>query len=245
MGWRLRRTDPSRSNGCALTWRPTRATARSPTGTTPASAPGTSATTRSCARYGTRFTMTTRTSCSPGTTTTTSASRPRERRARVEPGRGIRSFVVGTGGKDLLALRPPKPGSEVLSNAAHGVLKLTLHGQAARTPRLVRVAVPERRDVREHVHRLRLRRLRRAAATGSGGDACHTGAEARSGRACAPALQRPPEPEALPRRPPRHRDRLQAVGGGHRHPPDRPQAQGALPPRRRASSARLRRGASG
>jgi hypothetical protein len=39
---------------------------------------------------------------------------------------GIRAFVVGTGGADLLSTREPKPNSLVRSSAANGVLKLTL-----------------------------------------------------------------------------------------------------------------------
>jgi hypothetical protein len=59
---------------------------------------------------------------------------PKSGTGAVAPGRGIREWVVGTGGKDLLALRPPRAGSEVRSNSAHGVLKLTLHGPSSAHP---------------------------------------------------------------------------------------------------------------
>lgn len=55
------------------------------------------------------------------------------------PGRGIREWVVGTGGHILHSLPqpevPPKPASEVLDNTRFGVLKLTLHGPADGHPR--------------------------------------------------------------------------------------------------------------
>jgi WD40-like Beta Propeller Repeat/Calcineurin-like phosphoesterase len=44
----------------------------------------------------------------------------------ADPVRGLRQFVVGTGGKDLQASGPPKPNSQ-LRRAAYGVLQLTLH----------------------------------------------------------------------------------------------------------------------
>lgn len=44
-----------------------------------------------------------------------------------EPNRGIRSFVIGTGGKELRRLGPVKANSEVRSSNSFGVLKLTLH----------------------------------------------------------------------------------------------------------------------
>jgi hypothetical protein len=40
--------------------------------------------------------------------------------------RGIREFVVGTGGRDLYGFGTPEPNSEVRNNATFGVLKLTL-----------------------------------------------------------------------------------------------------------------------
>jgi len=46
----------------------------------------------------------------------------------ADPGRGIRQFVVGTGGTGLTS--PPlstAPNSQVKNNTAHGVLKFTLH----------------------------------------------------------------------------------------------------------------------
>ena len=53
-----------------------------------------------------------------------------------EPGRGIRSWVVGTGGKNMLPMKPsPLPATDLRSNTTHGVLKLTLHGPSAVHPR--------------------------------------------------------------------------------------------------------------
>ncbi|HKG90768.1 MAG TPA: metallophosphoesterase [Gemmatimonadaceae bacterium] len=44
----------------------------------------------------------------------------------ADPRRGIREFVVGTGGASLYEFREPIPNSEVRYNASFGVLKLTL-----------------------------------------------------------------------------------------------------------------------
>jgi acid phosphatase type 7 len=53
-----------------------------------------------------------------------------------QPGRGIRQFVVGTGGEILHQIVHPRaPNSEVLDNQTFGVLALTLHGPEARHPR--------------------------------------------------------------------------------------------------------------
>ncbi len=43
------------------------------------------------------------------------------------PVRGIRQFVVGTGGRDFYDFGPPKSSSQVRRTGIHGVLKLTLH----------------------------------------------------------------------------------------------------------------------
>lgn len=45
----------------------------------------------------------------------------------AEPGRGIREFMVGTGGRNLSSFDTLPPNSEVRNNQTHGVLKLTLH----------------------------------------------------------------------------------------------------------------------
>jgi 3',5'-cyclic AMP phosphodiesterase CpdA len=47
--------------------------------------------------------------------------------ARIEPDRGIRQFVVGTGGASLNPFGPRWPATEVRDNTTWGVLKLTLH----------------------------------------------------------------------------------------------------------------------
>jgi calcineurin-like phosphoesterase family protein len=44
----------------------------------------------------------------------------------ADPGRGIRQFVVGTGGKSHYGFDAPLPNSEVRDNTSYGVLKLTL-----------------------------------------------------------------------------------------------------------------------
>jgi hypothetical protein len=45
----------------------------------------------------------------------------------VDPVRGIRSLVVGTGGKSLQPVVSPRPGSELRNGTAFGVVALTLH----------------------------------------------------------------------------------------------------------------------
>ena len=48
----------------------------------------------------------------------------------VEPGRGVRSFVVGTGGAPLRALGTPRRGSEARNADAKGVLQLVLRANS-------------------------------------------------------------------------------------------------------------------
>ncbi len=52
---------------------------------------------------------------------------PQDPDQRADPERGIRQFVVGTGGAGLHPFHIVRPNSEVRNNSAHGVLKLTLH----------------------------------------------------------------------------------------------------------------------
>ncbi len=52
---------------------------------------------------------------------------PSDIHSRVQPTRGIRQFVVGTGGADLNPLGPRWRNTEVRNNQTWGVLKLTLH----------------------------------------------------------------------------------------------------------------------
>jgi endonuclease YncB( thermonuclease family) len=59
---------------------------------------------------------------------------PQDPGAAAAPGRGIREWVVGTGGRSQLGPGSIKPNSEVRSNAAFGVLRLTLHGASAAHP---------------------------------------------------------------------------------------------------------------
>jgi hypothetical protein len=46
---------------------------------------------------------------------------------RLDAERGIRQFIVGTGGREHRRLRSPKPNSEVRDNTSFGVLRLDLH----------------------------------------------------------------------------------------------------------------------
>ncbi len=55
---------------------------------------------------------------------------PMDPEGRLDPQRGIRSFVVGTGGGQLKALAisdPPRENSEVVDGSTWGVLELVLH----------------------------------------------------------------------------------------------------------------------
>jgi acid phosphatase type 7 len=52
---------------------------------------------------------------------------PQTPAGKADSKRGIREFVVGTGGNSLYAFLPPKPNSQVRNVHTYGVLKLTLH----------------------------------------------------------------------------------------------------------------------
>lgn len=52
---------------------------------------------------------------------------PQDPTGKPDPGRGIREFVVGTGGRSLYGLRRPEDNSVIFSADAFGVLVLTLH----------------------------------------------------------------------------------------------------------------------
>jgi hypothetical protein len=52
---------------------------------------------------------------------------PQDPEGRADPQRGIRQFVVGTGGKSHYPILDPLPNSEVHNDESYGVLKLTLH----------------------------------------------------------------------------------------------------------------------
>jgi 3',5'-cyclic AMP phosphodiesterase CpdA len=52
---------------------------------------------------------------------------PQDADGKADPARGIRQFVVGTGGKSHYEFGTIRPNSEVHDNTAFGVLKLTLH----------------------------------------------------------------------------------------------------------------------
>jgi hypothetical protein len=55
---------------------------------------------------------------------------PQTPEGAADPGRGIREFVVGTGGKGLRPFGVSKPNSEARNADAFGVLKLTLHANS-------------------------------------------------------------------------------------------------------------------
>ena len=52
---------------------------------------------------------------------------PMDGAGRIEPSRGMQSFIVGTGGKDLFPYGTRKAGSAYLQNRLFGVLVLVLH----------------------------------------------------------------------------------------------------------------------
>jgi calcineurin-like phosphoesterase family protein len=52
---------------------------------------------------------------------------PQDANGVVDPARGIREFVAGTGGKSTRAFDEPRPNSEVRNTGTFGVLKLTLN----------------------------------------------------------------------------------------------------------------------
>ncbi|HSF17629.1 MAG TPA: metallophosphoesterase [Vicinamibacteria bacterium] len=52
---------------------------------------------------------------------------PQDPNGNLDESRGIRQFVVGTGGSSLYSFGTVEPNSEVRYNDSHGVLKLTLH----------------------------------------------------------------------------------------------------------------------
>jgi hypothetical protein len=52
---------------------------------------------------------------------------PQTPTGRADPERGIRQFIVGTGGYVHYAIRRAAANSEMRNNTMHGVLKLTLH----------------------------------------------------------------------------------------------------------------------
>jgi acid phosphatase type 7 len=52
---------------------------------------------------------------------------PQDPYGKADPERGIREFVVGTGGKNHYKIFDPLPNSEIHNDDTYGVLKLTLH----------------------------------------------------------------------------------------------------------------------
>ena len=52
---------------------------------------------------------------------------PMHANGKRDDGGGVRSFIVGTGGAQRYPIVKPQPNSEVRSDEAHGLLKLTLY----------------------------------------------------------------------------------------------------------------------
>jgi hypothetical protein len=52
---------------------------------------------------------------------------PQDPAGNLDPARGIRQIVVGTGGRSHYATDRPQPNSEVRDSSTFGVLELTLH----------------------------------------------------------------------------------------------------------------------
>ena len=55
---------------------------------------------------------------------------PQDADGKADPARGLRSFVVGTGGKSFYSFEKIQPNSEVRNTETPGVLKLTLHPES-------------------------------------------------------------------------------------------------------------------
>ena len=51
---------------------------------------------------------------------------PQDNKGKLDPERGIREFIVGTGGGGVYEFKRPAANSEVRNNTTYGVLKLTL-----------------------------------------------------------------------------------------------------------------------
>jgi acid phosphatase type 7 len=52
---------------------------------------------------------------------------PQDSNGKADPQRGMREFVVGTGGRSHYSIRKPIANSEVYNDESYGVLKLTLN----------------------------------------------------------------------------------------------------------------------
>ena len=132
---RLRAPARLRKRGCRRISLRTPCAARSRTGTTRSSPRARTATPSRCARSGAISTQPAQTSCSTATTMITSGSRRRTPRASRDDARGIREFVVGTGGKNHMTFRAIEPNSDL-----HDTTQLRLPRAHARRRR-VRLAI--------------------------------------------------------------------------------------------------------
>lgn len=61
---------------------------------------------------------------------------PQNPSEQAAPGRGVREWIVGTGGRSMTTLNPaPDPTTQVIQNTVYGVLKLTLNEPSSAHPR--------------------------------------------------------------------------------------------------------------
>ena len=139
-----------RSNGFAPTSPRIRRAARSRTGTTRASRPASTAAIPPTPRSSRRCTTRTPTSSSSATITTTSASRRRTASGTLDLARGIRQFVVGSGGKNVRTF--PTRAAEQRGPRRDEPRRPRAHARRER----LRVALPRRGRL---VHRQRLGQL--------------------------------------------------------------------------------------
>ncbi len=122
-----------RRGGFGPTLPPTgRRPARSRTGTTRGSPPASTGATPRTPHSGRRSTTRTPTSSWSGTTTTTSALPRRPPRGALDRARGIREFVVGSGGKSLRTFPTVRPWSQARDVSSLGILELTLRARGVR-----------------------------------------------------------------------------------------------------------------
>ena len=81
---------------------------------------------------------------------------PQNPSGQLDNARGIRQFVVGTGGAFFTSVGTPKPNSQIRQNNTYGVLKLTLRPTSYDWQFVS--------ESRQAVHRLRHRAMPRRAA---------------------------------------------------------------------------------
>ena len=151
--------DRRRSTGCEPTSRPTASSARSPTALSRASTPATGATHPRARPSGTRSTQAGADLVLSGDAHDYERFAPQDPGGKLDPARGIRQFVVGTGGVFFTGWSSVKPNSEVRQNNTFGVLFLTLRPGSYEWR-----FVPE---AGRGVHRVRFRHVSRPGARAS------------------------------------------------------------------------------